>query len=347
MSWLSDNYEKAALGGAVVITLALGAVVIGGKGSLEEAFERQDVKPNKDVGVPGLKAIKDTKESFGQKGDIPHYDVTGRKVDLMTGVALFVKRGDLSNPVDLHKGANVHKGIPNDWWLKNRIDPGYSDSPLRDPDEDGFSNKEEYVAKTNPNDFGSYPEPMGKLSVEEVVSTQYLLKPSGFGGDKYKFKLMNSREIPRNKMGADPIVKGTVIPFTGELMKDRLKFVGVEEREQVKHGIKQMLKIWLIEDMKPNKAGTKYYFNRQGRRVSEGVPIGIVDSTVELTLNALKQDGKSFKVEENMKFSLPYDENATVKPYLLKKVDVRAKSIEIEYSDPSGVKKTHRLSYGG
>lgn len=347
MSWFSDNYEKAALGGAVVVALAFGAGVVSNMGAVEESFSRDSVKPNNDVSVPGLEKITSVKESLEETHLVEQADVDGRKVNLMTGVPLFAKRGDINRPVDLRKSPPVHKGIPNDWWLKNHIDPGYSDSPDRDPDGDGFSNREEFIAKSDPNDFGSHPNPITKLKVIDVKSTQYLIKPSDYGDGKFKFALLNTRGVTRNKMGPDPITKGNVIPFVGgPLMKDRLKFAELLEKEEMKNGIAQPVKIWVIEDLKPNKAGTLYNFNRRGRRVGDGLPVGIVDSAIELSLQALEQGSTSFKVEENVRFSLPFDAKAKKKPYLLKKVDLDAKRVVVEYTDSAGVKKTHAMSYG-
>lgn len=346
MSWFSDNYEKVALGGAAVVALAFGAVAVGNKDAVEESFTLDPVKHIDDVTVPGLPKIEAVKASLTDKHDIPRPDVDGRKVDLMTGVPLFAKRGDPKNPVDLLKSAPVHPPIPNTWWLDNDIDPGYSDSPDRDPDKDGFSNREEFVAKTDPNAFKSHPNPVTKLKVSSVKTTQYLLKPADYGGGKYKFKLQNSGGRDRNKMGMDPIGPDQVIPFTLPLMQNRFKFKSVAEKQIKKSGILQTVKVWLVEDLKPNKLGEIYRFDRRGKRVGEdglpidAGPIGVIDSTVELTLQALGQGGSPFKIEENTRFALPFDEKATEKPYLLKSVDVQAKTVEIEYTDKEGMKKT-------
>ena len=345
MSWISDNYEKAALGGAVVLALVFGAVSVNNKSAVEGDFTRNSVKPKNNVSVPGIAKIEAVKNSIIANHTIVSPDVDGRKVDLMTGVLLYAKRGDIQNPVDLLKSPPVHPPIENTWWLEYGVDPGYSDSPQRDPDEDGFTNMEEYLAKTNPSDFKSHPDPVTKLKVNHVKTTLYLIKPSDYGGGAYKFKLLNSRGITRNKMGDKPIHVGENIVFTKPLMQNRFKFKALEEKKVKKNGITQNIKIWVIEDLKPNKKGTEYRFDRKGYRNGKDVPRGVVDSTVELVLDALKEGSHSFTLEENSHFSLPFDEKAKVKPYFLKSVDVLAKTVEIEYSDKDGTKKTIQLSY--
>jgi len=337
MSWISDNYEKAALGGSLVVAIALGAVIFKNMSSVEESFNRDSVQRNDDVSVPGLDPINQVKDSLTTVQIFKQPEENGRKVDLMTGVPLFAKRGDVENPVDLGLDiVVVHSPIPNSWWLENGIDPGYSDSPDRDPDEDGFSNREEFVAQTDPNEFKSHPDPVTKLQLQSVKTTQYFLKPSDYGGGKVKFKLLNTRGTQRNKMD-NPVVKGGVIMFKDALMKDRFKFKDLEEMDVKKSGITQKIKIWVVEDLKPNKVGTEYRFNKSGKRVGDG-PSGIIDSTAELALQALREGGNPFKVEENTRFALPFKADATEKPYLLKKIDVQAKTVEIEYLDGKGNK---------
>ena len=344
MSWISDNYEKAAIGGAAIIALAFGAAIISNKDAVEESFQRDSVKHDDDTSVPGLTEILGVKESLGKTRILKKPKTKdGREVSLMTGVPLFAKRGQLGNPVDLPVSDPVHHPIPNLWWLENGIDPGYSDSPDRDPDEDGFSNKEEHLAKTDPNKFDSHPDPITKLTVVSVKTTRAHIKASDYGGGKMKFKLQTSGGVDKNKM-TDPVEAGQPIVFIKPLMQKRYKFKALEEKEVVKNGITQKMKIWVIEDLKPNKAGTEYRFDKKGRRIGGG-PLGIVDSTVELSLQALKQGGNLFKLEENVQFSLPYEEKSTKKPYLLKKVDISAKTVEVEYTDKEGKKKSHVISF--
>lgn len=344
MSWLSDNYEKAALSGAAVVALALGAVVISNKDAVEESFNRESVTPDNDVSVPGFVKIAFVRDSLSQTHIIPRPNVDGREVELLTGVPLFAKRDDIANPVDLLKSPAVHQRIPNEWWLKHELDPGFSDSPELDPDNDGFSNREEFVARTDPNEFKSHPDPIAKLAAVSVTTTTVRIKPSGFGEGLFKFKLLTRRGADRNKMD-NPIGKGANIEFKSPLMQKRFKFDSFVDEEVEKHGAKQLERFWIIEDLKPNKVGQKYRFDRQGMRVDPGAPVGVVDHTVEFTLQALKQGGSPFKIEENIRFSLPFDEKAKKKPYLLKKVDENAKTIEIEYLDVDGKTQTHQLSY--
>jgi len=346
MSWFSNNYEKAALGGAVLVAVALGVIVFKNKG--DDAFSVNSPKKSNKTTVDGLAEITIARDSFRNVHEIHQADIDGRKVNLFTGVALFSKKDDPSNSVDLLKSEAVHQGIPNIWWLKYRLDPGYSDSPDRDPDKDGFSNREEYEAETDPTLFKAHPNPIVKLVVMNVKTTQIHLKPTDFGGGAYKFKLQARNERDYNKMPSEAggIKAGAIIEFDRELMKRRFKFVRVFEVPIQKSGMTQQEKRWEIEDLKPNKAGTKYLFNRRGAMI--GFPdrkAAIMDSTIELTLEALGQTGNPFKLEENNRFSLPFDSAAIEKPYLLKKVDLGNKTVDVEYTDKEGKLQIHSMKF--
>ncbi len=343
MSWLSENYEKAALGGAVVVALALGAVALNNKTGLSEAFTLGSHKKNKETGVPGLSDMQGVKKSLETQHSISQADVDGRKVDLFTGVSLFAKKDAPDSPVDLLKSEPVHQGIPNTWWLKYGIDPGFSDSPDRDPDKDGFTNREEYIAKTDPTDFKDLPDPVVKLKVNSVKTTQVHIKPTDFGNGNSLFKLESKSGARVNRMAPNPVKPGQVIQFLGPLMQKRFKYAAVE-KEKLPSGITES--IWVIEDLKPNKAGKKYRFDKRGNM--PGAPnrqFGIMDSTVELSLQALGQGGNPFKLEENTRFSLPFDAKAKDKPYLLKKVDRDNLRVEVEYTDKAGKRQLHVMPY--
>lgn len=331
MSWISDNYEKAAIGGAAVVALALAAVIFKNKGAVEEASVLPSFEKNGDVAVLGLPIITETKTSLGNEHIITQPDDEGRKLNLFTGVPLFAKKDDRKNPVDLPKSPPIHQGMQNTWWLKYGIDPGNSDAPEQDADADGFTNREEYVAETIPTDFASHPDPVSKLKVDSVKTEQVHVRPMAFGEGRYTFRLQTKGGMQLNRM-VDPIREGGDIVFRDKKwMQNRFKFIKVENKEIIKSGIRQTIQEWILEDKNTNKKGKRYRVDRRGNP-------GILDSKIKLTLHALKCEGDSFEVSEGMRFSLPFDAEAKEKPYLLKTVDRENKKIEIEYTDMEGNK---------
>lgn len=71
------------------------------------------------------------------------------------------------------KAESLHNGIPNSWFISNNIADalGRADGPELDSDGDGFSNREEFAAKTSPSDAASLPSLVesGKAPKLEVV----------------------------------------------------------------------------------------------------------------------------------------------------------------------------------
>ena len=96
MSWISENYEKAAVGGAAIVALAFVGIIVKNKDAIDEATVIAPVKEKKDLSVAGMPAVIATKASLAKAHIITPPDVDGRKVDLMTGVPLFAKKDDTS-----------------------------------------------------------------------------------------------------------------------------------------------------------------------------------------------------------------------------------------------------------
>ena len=345
MSWLSDNYEKVTLGAAVTALLALGYISFKNKGDQADAFSLPNPKQNNEVSVDGLSDIENSKVSMYMEHRINQADLDGRKVDLFTGIVLYSKRDDPKNPVDLLKSDPVHAGVPNTWWMEHDLDPGYGNAPDRDPDDDGFTNREEFEVETDPNDEKDYPEPVSKLKALSVETTQVHLKPRevGGGGKQTLFNLQSKSGRTVNKMKPEPAAIGDIITFTKPLMQKRFKFFDLDRRRNA-NGLVDI--IWVIEDMQPNKKGTQYRFDKRGDL--DGHPersLGIMDSKAKLVLQALDEGDKPFEIDENTYFSLPYDDAATRKPYLLKSIDLSKMTIIVEYQDKEGNKLEHVMPY--
>ena len=345
MSWLSKNYEKAALGVAGVA--AAGLVYLGWQkqSSVTEDFgtEPTGTGPS-DPAVKGADLVSTAKSSFNVKREWEQGDDSGRAVDLFTGVALFVNKKDQSKPVDLIKDAPVHPPIPNSWWIENRIDPGFGDSPQRDADEDGFSNLDEFNAKTDPNNKQDYPSLIAKLSYVGDESVQWVLRPGFEDKGAFTFEYSDGKG-KQNKVGAaSPVPPGQIFFAEGDVAKGRFKLIGSEVRQVLNEKINanEPVTIVTVEDQRPNKLGTKYEIPSSFRRGDAG-KYSHYDRTAILSLDALGMKGTEFKVEEYTEFSLP--PGGEKKTYKL--TEVTPDQITVETTDKDGTKKTYRFAKGG
>jgi hypothetical protein len=344
MSWFSKNYEKAALGGAIV--LAVGLVYAGWSkyGSVAQDFG-DSLKGNgpSNTAVTGADLIPKAVQSMKLDRSWTQASDSERPVDLFVGIPLFVASSSPDKSVDLLKDAPIHPPIPNIWWLENHLDPGFADSPSRDPDQDGFTNLEEYLAKTDPNDSKSIPQLISKLMYVNDDSMAWVLRPGYGDGDKFPFIYEDSKNR-KNKIPAGGMVAPNEIFFEKEPMAQRFKLIGHEIRKEVSKSTKVEMEVTIVrvEDQRSNKKGKIYEIPSplSEERKNEHRQY---DRAAVLSLQAIGLSGTEFKVEENTTFALP--PTASQKDYLLKKVTPNA--VTIEYTDAQGKLKTVEISKGG
>ena len=345
MSWLSKNYEKAAVGGAVVVALGLGYLgwsklnAVGedfgaglrGSGNNQTAVQAADLIPK---AIQSLRLDRSWTQS--RDGD--------RLVDLFTGISLFVASTAPEQPIDLLKDAPVHPPIPNTWWIEKRLDPGFADSPQRDPDGDGFSNLEEFTASTDPNSLKSHPPLIAKLRYLNDDSLTWVLRP-GFGSDgKFPMNYEDSQGR-RNRISAAEMIGPDEIFFKEDPAKDRFKLLGHEKRNQLnpRTSVEVEVTIVRIEDQRHNKKGTVYEFPSPLGDDARKNNFLQYDRSAVLRLEAIGLGTQEFKIEENTAFALPPD--APSKDYLLK--SVTPDSIVVEYNDAQGTRQTVQIAKGG
>jgi hypothetical protein len=343
MSWISNNYEKTAFGGAVVLALGLSFLGWNKYGSVQEDFgPGSNTGGRNDTGVAGAELTTKAQQSLKLDHSWVQALDDKRPVDLFTGIALFIHKNSPETPVDLIKDAPVHPPIPNKWWLDNRIDPGFGDSPERDPDGDGYSNREEYEAKTDPNSPDSFPTLIAKLMYVKDESLAWVVRPGYGDGDRFPFTYEDSKKRT-NKIPAGETVAADALFFPTGVMKNRFKHLGKEVRKEMnkKTSSEEETTYVRFEDQRPNKKGVIYM-------VPEGLPdtrkndFIQYDRSAVFSLEALGKNGTEFKVEENTAFALPPD--APKKDYLLKKVT--ASSVTLEYPDSQGNRKTVEINKG-
>ncbi len=344
MSWISKNYEKALLGGTVVLALALAWFGWTRFSQVDEDFSSKLIGTGADaVSVKDADLIPKAQSSHASDHGWPQGTTDKKRpIDLFVGIPLFMRVGG-GEPIDPLNDPPIHEPIPNKWWLDNRIDPGYEDSPTRDPDGDGFSNLEEFTANRNPNDPNSVPPLIAKLSYLRDESLAWVIRPGFESEGKFTFKYQDSKGGTNQTNAADMIAPGTSF-FPKAPMIERFKLLGSEVRKELSKTTKTDVDVtWTkIEDQKPNKKGMTYEFPAplSEDRMKEYQKF---DRSAVLSLQALGMGSKEFKVEEFTAFGIPSD--SATKDYLLKAVSPA--SVTVEYTAPDGSKKTVDIPKGG
>jgi hypothetical protein len=334
---LPKNFEKILLGVAGVAALACATVGVLKYTSISKDFSQSTIGSGKDNA-----AIAEAKETDAVLNSLKSNRVFDReadgerKVDLFVGIPLFANKNNPNEPVDLLKGTPVHPPIPNRWWLDNNVDITYSDSPSRDDDGDGYSNLEEFEAKTNPKDAQSFPSLIKKLVYHKDYSAKWYVKFGLESEGRWSPAFLGASadgKALKNRVAATEMLNVGDIFFKEGDFAGRFKFTGFTEKDVVsaRTGLSQKVKVAQFEDLKSNKKGTKYE-SQSGLPEAEIDANAYYDRTAILELKASGQEGKEFKVEEGTKFALP--PGAPEKTYLLKSVTPEA--ITVEYTKTDG-----------
>lgn len=170
MEWLKQHYERVILGVAIVALLACSGLIISNAGSFPQNFA------DRDLTRPRNNTIKELPNEGIQQG----VDLVGapRSWNPHAG-SLFVSRpyilkdGVLIDP--LTEGTPLHPPISNSWLMVNDLPYWERDLKDQDPDEDHFSNLEEFLAGTNPRDNKSIPPYYTKLRLLKFISKPFRL----------------------------------------------------------------------------------------------------------------------------------------------------------------------------
>jgi hypothetical protein len=352
MSKLPKNFEKALLGVAGVAAIGFIALGFMKSGAVETDFAHSTATTGKnEPGIPEAEATARAVTSLTTNLSIAEATIQAdgkeRKVDLFTGIHLYADKVNPNQPIDPVRGRQIFPEIPNEWWIETGADPSYADSPARDDDSDGFSNLEEYLAKTHPKDDKSVPGLIDKLAYVKDESTQWYVVFGFESEGKWSPKavaITPDKKRLENKVSATAMLAPGDMFFTEkELFKNRFRFVGISKKmvHSTRTNSDEEVNVAEYEDLKPNKKGTTYN-SQYGLPENEIPSHAYYDRTAVLELQAIGEKGHDFKVEEGTAFALP--QSSTEKKYFMKSISPEA--IVVEYTDAAGAKQTATISKG-
>lgn len=334
MSKTPKNLEKIILGVAVLAGGALVATGVMKKGQVDEDFSSNSSSSGGgETSVAGADLVPATINSLQldrswAPATVPSTRLASgeRPVNLFVGIPLFASRDNPNEPVDPLTSPDVHPPIPNEWWLEHGVSPNFADSPQRDADDDGFTNLEEFEAKTNPADATSHPPLIQKLAYVGDEAEEWIVEWSFESEGKWIPKYADGKG-GKNKVDFGSAIAPGGTFFAEEPAKDRFKFIGFEDRtvRNERVNIDEKVRYAIFEDQKENKKGLKYEMPQRFPRAQRPDYIQY-DRTAILDLRAIGRSGQTFKVEERTAFSLPAGE--AEKGYFLKEVTPDAITVE-------------------
>lgn len=236
-----------------------------------------------------------------------------------------IRQGERNTVVDIYdeQSPTIHEGIPNLWFIENGLmaDMGKAGAADMDSDNDGFSNREEYAAQTNPSDPDSCPPVVGgnivKLEVSKVETTRaQILLEAMFADPNYKTDSVGITVTRLTKKGQptkDSEKKDYKVGDSVKVLKEanrfRIKeFATKEFPTAYDPSVKETERVLILEDgYNPSAAPIAV---RAGRpRANEHAEhrhgIDVSDTAVTFRITAGKERGKEFKVLLGQEFTVP------------------------------------------
>jgi hypothetical protein len=182
MDWIKKNYERTFLGlSALALIVCAGWLSVQAV-SFPESFSGRNSpkKPDNTLAPPDVKSVEAAAALASTPGGwSPH------EGSLFVSSPYVVRDGKLFDP--LEGGDDLHPPIKNAWLMKYNLDYAAPDIRDQDPDNDHFSNLEEFLAGTDPTNDKSVPPYVTKLRLTKFDPVPFRLKFSGDSGDGETF----------------------------------------------------------------------------------------------------------------------------------------------------------------
>lgn len=192
MDWLKKNYDKAALGALALILLACSGFLIMNALSFPEQFSQRNSPqpPNNNVPPSPIEQLRASSKTVANP---PSW--TGHEGSLFVSRPYVLKEenGQRTLIDPLEGGQQMYPPITNAWLVQHEID--YSEDPRDlDPDEDRFSNLEEYLLGTDPRNNRSFPGFYSKLRLVKFTPVPFRLVFKG-SPDEGKTFAINTKDL--------------------------------------------------------------------------------------------------------------------------------------------------------
>lgn len=323
------NYDKVFLiAGGLFGLIGIGVGVMTYMGMESRYAAGENVK-GREISLPGLDKADLLMMQIAADHQIARPKAGAHYFDVFVAPELWLKKGG-NVPIDIYaeSALPVHPPIPNVWFMENKLsdDFKFSDAASRDSDKDGFSNLEEFEAKTNPKDSSSHPSLIKKLALTNINVRAYRIIFSQDIAPDFGFKAttVGGADLWRETVKLD----GVFGKKPADVSRFRLKEVVSKEFKNKSTGVTETEAVAVVEDLKPTKQGVVYEI-RKGSKF----PATIQDRTAEFTVIAGNQPNTAFKVEEGTSFKIPGDDKTE---YLLETIDVQSGSAAVKQAGSEG-----------
>ena len=282
MDWIKKNYDRFALILLAVALLVSSVWLIFTAFGFSDRFEPVTKEPVHGKKVTSLEteAIEKAEASLQQPAQWKDYNgslFVSRK---------YVAKGEDHALIDPFEpgSAPLHPPVPNEWFLKNKLADRILDSDVldEDPDKDGFTILDEYLAGTDPSVADSHPAYSTKLKLKQFIKKPARLKFEAYDDDgSFQINTVDVRQ-PSQFVKIGDVVKGT-----------KFKIVSFEKKSVMNErtGVESDVSVLTIENTDTNVKFT--------------VPLrGIADNPDLYARFAFLWDGTELIVKKDQTFSL-------------------------------------------
>jgi hypothetical protein len=114
------------------------------------------------------------------------------------------------------QNTQVHPPVPNDWFEKFGLPIQEADVLDQDPDNDGFTNLDEWQGGTDPTNKGSHPDYLTKLHLVSATEEPFRFVFASWVGDTFALNTIDQSE-PTQFLKIGDFIRGTefkIVKFT-------------------------------------------------------------------------------------------------------------------------------------
>jgi len=212
VDWIKAHYDRVALVAAAIflfvcaISIWWSAAQFGNK-----LTAQQQTAPAPKAASPPGKAVE--LDRAAEKFQQPAQWKFGGRSGLLVPEKHFIGANNL--PATLQTTV-VHPPVPNEWFEQFGLPVENADVLDEDPDNDGFTNLDEWKGQTNPTDKDSHPDYLTKLSLESATEEPFRFMFSSWVGDTFAINAIDQSE-PTQFLKKGDTIRGTgfkIVKFT-------------------------------------------------------------------------------------------------------------------------------------
>lgn len=286
MDWFKKHFDRIILAVVGLLVLVFAGLIIVNILNFEQLFEEQkNFRPaNNELPAPATEALVKRTESLSSPAEWAAHEGSL----FVSEPFISVDGGKPENP--FNSDTALFPPIDNKWIVENNID--FSDANIRnaDPDGDKFTNLEEFLGKTDPNDPQSRPGYASKLRLVEWVKEPFRLKFSGSPdeGETFTVNTLDLRQ-PTQFRKIGEMVEGT--PY---------KLIKHEAKTESVSGLDKDVSELTVENQETGEQIVLIYDK-------------VIDSPTQFARMSYLWDGSELKVKKLDSFSLEPEANVSYK----------------------------------